>query len=230
MKTSFQKILTVACAALITSAAAVTLAHADTPALTIAGTETDLGGYGLTGFEFTVNQDINLTQLGFNALSLGGGDAPHVTLWNATAGLGSLTQIYDTGDILGQVTSNPAGGQNAALSYVSVGTSIELVTGQTYLISAPAYWVPTYASTSITTDPVLASASFLQTGNGTWNGWANAGYNFANLVAAPNTQFPATVSFQYTDATVPEPSTYVMLGAGLAVLVIVLRRRALRGL
>jgi len=65
--------------------------HADTVAYTSTGTETDLGSYGLSGIEFTLNMNINVTQLGFTALSLGGGDAPQVTVWQVGSG-GALTQ------------------------------------------------------------------------------------------------------------------------------------------
>ena len=48
---------------------------ADTTAYVEGGTETDSGGgYGGGAFDFTVNASINVTQLGFYALSIGGGD------------------------------------------------------------------------------------------------------------------------------------------------------------
>lgn len=176
-----------------------------------------VAGYGLSGFQFTLNQNINLTALGFTAIAMGG-DAPHVTLWDASAGLGSLVQLYDTGNILGSVTSYDAANLDAVPSYVSVGAPISLTTGKTYLVTAPAYWVATYSPANITVASEFATSAFL-TGGG-WNGWDNAGYNFAAL-ATPGGNYSATVNFQYT--AVPEPSAYLLVGMGVITLA-VLRR------
>jgi len=194
---------------------------ADTPAYLTSGTESDPAGYGLSAFEFTPSQDLVLTQLGFTFISINTAiDAPHVTLWNASSGLGSLSQMYDTGDLSSYVN----GGNNgipSAPTFVSVGAGINLTAGQTYLISGPAYFVPTYNSTGVTVSPDFSSFSFLQGGG--WNGWANTGYTFSSLAAAPSTALPTVVNFQYTVA-VPEPSSYLMVGVGLAVVLIGLCR------
>jgi len=217
-----KRLLVVACVSLAACAVTSGRCAADTVAYTTSGVQSDLAAYGLSGFEFTVSQDINVTELGFTGISLGGGDAPHVTLFNASSGLGSLTQMYDTGNILSSTTSYGAGTPGtAAPSYVSVGTPIELVTGQTYLITAPAYWAATYATGTVTPNSIFASSSFLTTGPGNWSGWANSGYNFSNLTAAVGA-IPTEANFEYTVA--PEPSTYIMLGLGLAALVVMRRR------
>jgi len=196
-------------------------------AYTTSGTETDEGAYGLSGYEFTVNQNINLTALGFTALSLGGGDAPHVTLWNANAGVGSLSQIYDTGNIITSVNSTPANTPpGGAPSFVSVGTPIELTVGNTYLITAPAYWVATFNSSGITNGSAIGTSTFLTNGLGQWNGWPNTGYTFSTLTAAPAGITPTTPNFEYTVVVVPEPATYAMFGLGFLVLVVAMRKRA----
>ena len=219
---NMKKILLVTCASLAACAFTSIRCAADTVAYTTSGVQSDLSGYGLSGIEFTVKQNIDITELGFTGISLGGGDAPHVTLFNATAGLGSLTQMYDTGNILSSVTSYPAATPGTgAPSYVSVGTPIELVTGQTYLITAPAYWAATYASGSVTASSIFGTSSFLTTGPGNWGGWANSNYTFTNLKPAVGA-IPAEANFEYY--VVPEPSTYLMLGLGMAVLLFWRRR------
>ncbi len=190
--------------------------------------EIDLGAYGLSAFEFTLNQNVNLTALGFTALSLGGGDAPHVTLWDASGGLGALTQIYDTGNILSSVTSTGQGTSSGTPSFVSVGTPIALTAGVTYLVSAPAYWVATFDPSSITTDSAIATSSFLTNGTGQWNGWANSGYNFSTLAppsGASTFEIPTTPNLEYV-VVVPEPSTYAMMGLGFLALLGALRLRS----
>jgi hypothetical protein len=228
------KTIVIAAASLLSLVSVALPSRADTIAYTTSGTETDLGAYGLSGFEFTLTSNIDVTALGFTALSIGGGDAPHVTLWNATAGLGALTQIYDTGNINGSVTSTGQGTGTGTPSFVSVGAiPITLTVGQTYLVTAPAYWASTFNSTSggTTVNSVFATSSFL-TANSGWNGWPNSGYTFSNLTAAPAGSTPTVANLEFTTAgvslpvSVPEPSTYISLGAGLLVLLIRLRRKS----
>ena len=229
MTSSLRKVLAVTGAALLMGAGSANLLKADTIAYTTSGTETDLGAYGLSGIEFTLTQNIDVTQLGFTGLSLGGGDAPHVTVFQVVSGLGNLSQIYDTGDINSFVTSTGQGTGTAAPSFVAVtGGPLTLTAGNTYLITAPAYWAATFDSTGVTPldGAVFSGTSFLTTGPGNWNGWANSGYTFTNLTAASSANVPTVANFQYNVAAVPEPSTYVMLGAGFAVLLFGLRRRS----
>ena len=228
MKLSIQKALVVASIALLTCTSTAIQSRADTVAYTTSGTETDLGDYGLAGFEFTPSENIDITALGYTGLSLGG-DAPHVTLWDASAGLGSLSQIYDTGNILGSVVSAPAGAGLGSPSFVSVGTPIALTAGKTYLITAPAYWAATFTSAGIAiTDPsAFSSTQFLADNTGFFanGGWANTGYTFTSLTAAPAGNVPTIANFEFTVVSAPEPSTYAMLGAGLLALTIMVRRR-----
>lgn len=146
MKTSLLRLPLVVCA--IVLGCALPVLRADTVAYTSTGTETDLGGYGLSGIEFTLNMNINVTQLGFTALSLGGGDTPQVTVWQVGSG-GALTQLYTTGNILGSVTSTGQGTSTGAFSYVPVSSTLSLSSGDTYLVTAPAYWAATYDSSGV---------------------------------------------------------------------------------
>jgi hypothetical protein len=243
------KLAFVACVAMALLAPA---AKADTAAYTIPAPgapngDIDTGATGMSGFEFTLSENINLTQLGFTALSLGG-DTPHVSLWSVNNTTGALSLIYDTGNILSQVTSTSANNNppttvpTAAFSYVSVGTPIALSSGQTYLVTAPAYWAANFPSADVTVTPSVFSATSFVTDGG-WNGWANNGYAGFNAAdpSAPDqltgttgtlTDFTTATSnditeadFQFTAAAAPEPSTYALLGAGLLLLVGVQRWR-----
>jgi len=205
--------------------------HADTVAYTSTGTETDLGSYGLSGIEFTLNMNINVTQLGFTALSLGGGDAPQVTVWQVGSG-GVLTQLYTTGDILGSVTSTGQGTSTGAFSYVPVSSTLSLSSGSTYLVTAPAYWAATYDSSGVTVagGGVFSSTSFVLDPG--FAGWSNASYlggspNLSSFGTPSGSFTPSEANFQFTvqEVTVPEPSTYALLGAGVAFLFFHLRRR-----
>jgi hypothetical protein len=235
-----QKTLVVACAALITCLASGGSSMADTIAYTYpaapSALENDTGGTGMTGFEFTLNQNIDVTQLGFTALSLGGGDTPHVSLWSVGPG-GALSLVYDTGNILSSVTSTGQGSESAAFSYVSVGTPIALSSGSTYLVTAPSYWAANFPSSSVTTASAFSSTSFVTDGG--WSGsWANSSYagftgpglggTSGTLADFSTSSTPVTTEadFQYTVVAAPEPSTYLMFGLGLAALVIGIRRRS----
>lgn len=239
MKYSIRKTTLLACSALIASIAASTHSFADTTAYTTTGTdnELDLGNYGPAGFEFTLNENIDVTQLGFTGISLGG-DAPSVTLWSVGAG-GALSQIYNTGNIISDITSNPGPnnvnpGPVVAPTYVSVGTPIALAAGSTYLVTATAYWAPTFNSSDIQTSSAFSSSAFLTNPNQgasffADNNWGYSLSNISDLSPVSNTsETPTTPNFQFTAVEAPEPSTDVMMGIGLALLIFRIRRRATR--
>jgi len=141
MKLNLRAFTLVAFTALVTCA---TQASADTVAYTtVPTTESDVSAYGLSGILFTPTLNIDLTEVGFTAISLGGGDTPQVTLWSVNQNTDALTQVYTTGNIYSSVTSEqvynpPTQPVPTSSSYVSVGTPIELYAGQTYLLTAPA--------------------------------------------------------------------------------------------
>ena len=182
---------------------------------------------GLVGFEFTLNQDIDLTQLGFYTQSIGGGDSPHVSLFDITSGITAApTPMYDTGNLVASLPVSPG------WNYVSVGTPILLTVGKTYLVSAPLYFSEQYASTTgFTLGGALASGTYVKGGG--WTGsWANSSYDFTSLSAtSPGANISADFKYTLAPTTtlqVPEPSTYAMLGAGLLTLLIAVRRRAVK--
>lgn len=234
MKLTLRSLTLVACAAIVTCA---TQASADTVAYTtVPATETDLASYGLSGILFTPTLNIDLTEMGFTGISIGGGDTPQVTLFSVNTNTDALTQVYTTGNINGSVTNDqvfnpPSQPVPSSPSYVSVGTPIELYAGQTYLLTAPAYWAATYSASDVVANPVLGNVSYVTTGPGNWSGWANSDYNFSALTAASSSAVPAEANFMFnidpnqSQPSVPEPSTYALLGAGLALLVFRLRRR-----
>jgi len=235
MKNQSSNFSVVACMAIISCVSG--FLHADTVAYSATGTETDLGAYGLSGIEFTLNSNINVTSLGFSALSLNtAGDMPQVTVWQVGSG-GTLTQLYTTGnivsDVITQGTNENLNAQAATFTYVPVSSSLLLSSGNTYLVTAPAYWVATYDSSGISTagGGVFTSTSF-ESGPG-WNGnWDNTSYlgaspNISSFSASSSSAIPAVADFQFNvdEVAVPEPSTYALLGAGVAFLVLHLRRR-----
>ena len=214
--------------------------HAQTAAFVTSGTATGVAGTGLVGFEFTVNQDIDLTQLGFFAEALGG-DTPHVALLNVTAGQTNPPDVlYDTGNIISDCsTVYPAGTLTTGsltFNYVSVGTPIELFTGQTYEITAPLYWTQDFSNNGTTTNgdsgftlgSVIQTASFMIGGG--WNGWDNGNgvptqvYDYTAQTAegtytaggAPTGTAHVSANFLYTTIAVPEPQTWAMFFGGIA--------------
>jgi hypothetical protein len=207
-------------------ACASTSLHADTIAFNENAAPTSTpSGTGLVAFEFTLNETITVTQLGFYAQSIGGsGDTPHVSLINLSLPLvaGQPVVLADTGNINGGTGGTIT--NSLGWNYYSIAP-VTLTAGTTYAVSAPIYFAEQYSSTSgFTLGSAIATSSFDLDGG--FSGWANSGYNFASLSnSAPGAFIGA--NFQYTvDTTgVPEPSTYALLGAGLAFLVFHLRRR-----
>jgi hypothetical protein len=177
-------------------------------AFTEGGTSTSTGGTGLVGFNFTVNTDISVTQLGWYGQDVGGGDTPWVAIYNtaspATA-LASITTGYTT---------------TPGWQYQSLGTPVTLTTGNTYQVVATLYWTQKYDPASFTYASEINPVGFTTPGG--WGGWGNPVMATNSLTSTPS----IAANFQYS--AVPEPSTYVsalmLMGVGS---VLFFRRRLL---
>jgi len=189
-------------------AVGVGAASASTLAYIEGGTEADSGGgYGVSAFNFTVNSTISVTDLGFFALSIGGGDTPHIYLWDVTTN----TQLADTGSIGGSLS--------VGWHYVSLATPVTLTPGDTYQVSAPVYFTPTYADTStFSYGSEIVSAGFYRSLGG-FGGWTQA--DVASVAVTANV--PTGANLQY--AVVPEPSVFAAIAIGALGLLGIRRRR-----
>lgn len=186
--------------------------HADTNAFDInAAPDSTPAATGLVGFEFTLNQDIYVTQLGFYAQSINGGDTPHVALLDVTSGqFNPPTVLYDTGNL------NTGSLVDGAMNYFSVLTPILLTMGNTYEITAPAYFTQQFDSTAgFSLGGAIQTIAFEK--GGSWNGWDVGNgvpaqiYDYTDQSAtSPGAYISA--NFQYTPA--PEPSTFALLSMG----------------
>lgn len=194
--------LTVLALGLSVAAAAPIIAYTEN-----AIADQDLAGYGVTAFNFKANTAIQVTDLGFFALSIGGGDAPTVALWNVTTN----NQLA--------VTPSFVPGVVAGWNYYTLATAITLNTTDTYQVVAPIYWVPTYNSTAgFTFGSAITSPVFVKSAGG-WGGWAQPGAPVTTIETSP---FSTGANFKY-DA-VPEPSTYALLLMGLGAVLLYRRR------
>lgn len=187
-------------------ASALNIAAADTVAFTLDPLFADgsTAGTGLVGFNFTVDSLIEVTQLGFLGVSLGGGDTPWAALYNV-----------DTATLLGSTTFAPVNGW----SYVALSSPVILTAGTTYQIVAPAYWSDKYTSISaLTLGPEINAVGFTTPAG--WGGWGTPTMATNGLTSTPN----ITANFQYVAAAIPEPSTVAAL-AGVGVLGLAVSRR-----
>lgn len=237
MKINIPKFVKTTVAALAVSGLAIA-AHADTTAVTISGTGTaniygassTPAGTGLVGIQFTLNQNINLTALGFYAQSIGA-DHPHVAVLDITGGQSNPPVVlYDTGDLTTQGLLN-----NATMQYFSLATPLLLTTGKTYEISAPIYFAEQFGQSGVigsgtagfSYGGALATVSFLQGGG--WNGWDQTNgvptqvYDYT-AQTAQTSSVNVSSDFMYTLA-IPEPSTYVLMGLGGFGLLFMRRRK-----
>lgn len=230
MKTQKPKFLCISGMAIAISVLSVVASHADTIAFNVNEPPDNFdAAVGLVGFEFTLNQNIDLTQLGFYASSLGGGDTPHVALLNVTSGQANPpVVIYDTGN-LNNLSLYPSGLVNDSMNYFSVGTPILLTTGHTYEITAPAYWTEEFNSTAgFTLGGAIATASYEHGGG--WSGWdvgngvPSEVYDYTAQTATSPGAY-VTADFQYT-TVVPEPSIYALFGMGGLALNFLCRKKA----
>lgn len=169
------------------------------------GTPIDLAAYGQAAISFQVNTSITVTELSFYGFALGGGDTPYVQLWN------------DTTDTSLGLVSWTAGEAAAGWNSKVLSSSVTLNPGTTYQIQGSAWWVHTYANDSaFTYSPEFTSIQFLNTPG--FGGWAPPGSPTTGAGAAAS-----VVNLTYT--AVPEPSTYALLGMGLAGLLILRHRK-----
>ncbi len=172
------------------------------------GTAVNAAGYGNAGVSFQVTESIEVTELSFFGLSLGGADTPLAQLWNA-----------DTNTQLGIV--NWAGGEaGAGWNSKALASSVTLNTGVNYQIQAVAYWVPRYADdTSFTFGSEISNPSFHHDAG--WGGWTAPTATIGG--AALTSDLPNMVNFTYN--TIPEPSTWIMTLSGMGLLLVAMRRR-----
>jgi len=162
-----------------------------------------LAATGLVGFNFTVNTDISVVSLGFFGDSLGGGDHPWSALYDTT-----------TSTLLASTTFSPANGW----SYNSI-TPVTLTPGDTYQVSATAWWAPQYADASgFTFGPEINSVGFTTPAG--WSGWGSPAMATKSTTSTPQVE----ANLQYT--TVPEPSVLASIVTGAIGLVLFRRRRA----
>ena len=184
-------------------------ASASVVAYTEAGAFSTPAGYGGGGFNFTLSSSITITSLGFYALSIGDGDAPHVSLWNVT----TSTLLTDSGNLRGTLT-------NDQWNYTTLGTPITLTPGDTYQVSAPAYFLNEYTNASGFSYGAEINAVGFVNKTGGWGGWSQAA-PYTNSISTP----AVSANFQYDVAVVPEPSVDAALLAGAAGLYLLCRRR-----
>jgi hypothetical protein len=173
---------------------------------TTTGSATNQGAFGDIGINFTVTSSVDVTSLSFFGVSLSGGDTPSVQLWNV-----------DTSTVIASVAWD-AGTATAGWNTISLDSNVTLTAGTNYQLQAIAYWAPVYDSaSSFTYSSVVGSTSYSQT---------RAWYNWAPLDAPSSgatTDYAAIANLTFS--SVPEPSSFALIGGCLALGCALTRRR-----
>lgn len=212
------RLLALACTAAIASFAHI--AHADVTAFVVSPSDqiASPAATGLVGFRFQVTDTIEVTQLGFYAESIGGGDTPHVAMLDVTGGqISPPVVLYDTGILAGLTP--------LTMNYFPVPSGTLILTpGNTYEVVAPIYFSQAFSTTAnFTFGPEITAGAFMReytsdhSAFAGWKGWDNdngtatADYVFENQ---DNTSPQAFISanFQYT--VIPEPASIGLLALG----------------
>ena len=168
------------------------------------------GGNWTIGYQFRANQNIEVTALGYYDLNLDGlQNATTVTLWNNTGSLLGSATVLQNDTLLG------------SFRYANLNNSISLNMGETYRIGAgvdSTDWL--YDVTGISTKSQITYLG---------GAWANGQNVFTSRLTQGTTNYISANFLIDTTSSgpnpVPEPTTLILLGSGLAGLAFYRRKR-----